>query len=82
MSANDLRKTAKYYLVVSQREVFRAGKLRDCASDQIELAECEAIEEWEKRQAQGNEDAIVRIIEESTNIVVFAVHKGNVDSLK
>lgn len=73
---------AKYYLAVGKRAIPRAEKLRDCISDQIERAEWEAVEVLEKQLAQGNEEAIVRVVEESTRIVVFAVHKGNIDHLR
>jgi hypothetical protein len=75
-------KVATYYLVVGKRAISRAEKLCDCTSDQIERAKQEAIEALEKQLAQRNEEAIVRVVEESTRIVVFAVHKGNVDHLK
>jgi hypothetical protein len=70
---------AKYYLAIGDNN--QAERLRDCTSDQIELAEHEAIEELKQQRAQGNEDTIVRVVEEGTRLVVYAVHKGNIGNL-
>jgi len=44
--------------------------------------ESEAMDELEERLAQGHDDAIIRVVDENTRGVVFAVHKGNVGNFK
>ncbi len=62
---------AKYYLVVGDRN--HAHPLRDCRSDEIELAEFEAEEALKEIRSQGDLTSFVRVVETDTRLVVYAV---------
>ena len=70
----------KYYLVVGKVDAPRAHKLGDC-SDQIELAEHQAVEVFQELRRRGKEGRIVRVVETDTRIVQFAIHKDNLGNL-
>ena len=61
---------AKYYLAVGNDT--HAEKLRDCQSDQIELAEHEAEEVLQTIRAQGDLESIVRVVKAESRLVVYA----------
>ena len=62
---------ARYYLVVGDRN--HAHPLRNCRSDEIELAEFEAEEALKELRNQGDHTSIVRVVETDTRLVVYAI---------
>ncbi len=67
------RNMPRYFLTIGDEH--QVHRLRDCISDQIELAEYEAEEEVKKSRAQGDESTIVRVVEASSLLVVYATER-------
>ncbi|HZU03988.1 MAG TPA: hypothetical protein VFA10_30275 [Ktedonobacteraceae bacterium] len=65
----------RYYLAIGDRN--HADKLRDCKSDDLEMAEREAVEEFEKLQAAGNAPELLRVVDATTRIVERAITANN-----
>lgn len=71
---------ATYYLVVGKRNDPRAHKLCDCTSH-LEVAEHQAVEVFRELRRRGKSGRIVRVVEQETRVVQFAVHQDNLDKL-
>jgi hypothetical protein len=69
-----------YYLVVGKRNTPRAHKLCDC-SPHLEVAEHQAVEVLRELRRRGKSGRIVRVVEQETRVVQFAVHQENLDRL-
>lgn len=69
-----------YYLVVGKRDAPRAHKLCDCSAH-LEVAEHQAVEVFRELCRRGKPGRIVRVVEQETRIVQFAVHQDNLGNL-